>query len=285
MALGAVAVVVAVVLSATVALGRGGGASATRPAPGEPAPPVAEEAPTSTTMAPTTIAPPAAAATTAAARPATTAPAPTRRHANTPVYVNGVPQVKAVPGTARVGARVRVEGYGFTGAQWAAPNAPLWLALSGGCGLYAQAEHSLRVTSGGRLAGELTVPAGGECPQSDRGDVPVVAGRYRIAFSCTACFIGELKVVASPRSATTCRDVAFAPHSDDMASSIRAWNVPCPEAEALVRKVGDRLGYNGDATVQSGGFRCVRTGREDGALPAAFYECTDGPKRVTFTRT
>jgi hypothetical protein len=196
-----------------------------------------------------------------------------------------VPQVKVSPSRAKVGARVRVEGYGFTGDQWTAPNAPLWLALDGGCGLYAQAEHTLRVASGGRLAGELTVPARGACRQSDRGDEPVVAGRYRIAFSCTACFIGELTVVGGSPVAVPCRNVGFTPNSDDVASSIVAWNMPCSDAEALVRKVGEPLGFNGDASARADGFRCVRTGQEDRALTMATYTCTNGPKRVTFTRT
>jgi len=201
------------------------------------------------------------------------------------VLVNGVPQVEATPRTVKAGARVRIEGYGFTGEQWAAPNAPLWLVLDGGCGLYAQAEHSVRATSGGRLAGEITVPARGTCPQSDRDDEPVVAGRYRIAFSCTACFIGELRVMASPAAATPCRNVGFTPNSDNVASSITARNMPCSDAEALVRKIGWPLGFNGDATAQADGFRCVRTSQQDRTLPMAAYQCDNGSRRVTFTRT
>jgi len=201
------------------------------------------------------------------------------------VYVDGVPQVKATPAAGKVGARIRVEGYGFTDEHWAAPGAPLWLALEGGCGLYAEAEHTLRVSPDGRLAGELTIPARGSCRQSDRDDEPVAAGRYRIAFSCTACFIGELRVTGTPPSDTPCANVAFTPNSDDVASSIVARNVPCSKAEALVRKIGGPLGFNGPATARADGYRCERTGREDRELPVAFYRCTDGAKRVTFTRT
>lgn len=139
------------------------------------------------------------------ASPRITAAAPTTQHgtARKPVYAEGVPQVRVMPRAGKAGDRLRVDGYGFTGEQWAAPNAPLWLVAQSGCGLYAPTKHSLRVSPGGHLSGELTVPARGECRQSDRSDEPVLAGRYRIAFSCTACFIGSLEVTTSRSPAAT----------------------------------------------------------------------------------
>ncbi len=276
----------ATVLGGSVALAFAATDSSTNAAATSPSAPVETEP--STTAAPTTVAadaPTTVATPTVAGGPTTTtAPTAKKPRATAPVYVGGVPQVRATPGAGRVGARIRVEGYGFSGEQWAAPDAPLWLALEGGCGLYAEARHTLRVTGDGRLAGEITIPAAGACRQSDMDDEPVVAGRYRIAFSCTACFIGEVRVTG-PAAATRCRNVGFTPNSDDVASSIVARNVPCSQAESLVRKVGRPLGFNGVAEAGADGFRCVRTGQAERALPMAFYECTKGPRSVTFTRT
>ena len=275
----------ATVIGGSVALAFAATGSSTKPAATSPPPLVGTEP--STTAVPTTVAAdaPTTVGTPSAGGPTTTAaPIAKKSRAAAPVYVGGVPQVKATPGAGKVGARIRVEGYGFSGEQWAAPNAPLWLALDGGCGLYAEARHTLRVTGGGRLAGEITIPAAGACRQSDMDDEPVVAGRYRIAFSCTACFIGEVRVTG-PAAATRCRNVGFTPNSDDVASSIVARNIPCSQAESLIRKVGRPLGFNGAAEAEADGFRCVRTGEAERALPMAFYECTKGPRSVTFTRT
>lgn len=283
----AVTLVVAV-FGTSVALARDtSGTTSTAPSSADLTPPSTVPTPT-TTSTPTTASTPTAVATPEAAgspTPPPTSAVAKRARANRPVLVDGVPQVKVTPGAARVGARVRVEGFGFTAEQWAAPNAPVWLALASGCGLYAQAQHSLRVVSGGRLAGEITVPARGECRQSDRADEPVPAGRYRIAYSCTGCFIGEIKVIPGPSATTSCRDVAFRPNSDDVAGSIVARNMPCTDAEALVRKIGTHLGFNGNATAHADGFSCQRTGREDRTLPVAFYRCTNGSRQVTFNRS
>ena len=89
-----------------------------------------------------------------------------------------------------MGARVRLEGTGFTDGMWMATGATLWLAESGGCNLYAEAQHSITVSPSGRLTGELTVPRVGNCRMSSIGERPVTAGTYRIVFTCTACSIG-----------------------------------------------------------------------------------------------
>ncbi len=282
---GAAVLVVATVFGGSVALGRGTSEPGTKPAAAGPSTTVGEPITSAVPLAEGETVP-AVETSTVRSRPTTTAAAGRPKvRAKAPVYVDGVPQVKATPDAGKVGSRIRVEGYGFAGEQWEASGSSLWLAQVGGCGLYAQAEHNVRVTPDGRLAGELTVPARGSCRQSDRDDEPVTAGRYRIAFSCTACFIGELRVTSAPSSATACRNVGFTPNSDDVASSIVARNVSCTGAEALVRKVGKPLGFNGPATAAADGYRCTRTGREDRVLPAAFYECTNGTKRITFTRT
>jgi hypothetical protein len=151
-------------------------------------PPTSAE-PTTTTAAPTSQTTRARATTTVAPRVTTTV------SPRAPVLVEGVPQVTATPGRAAVGAQVHVEGYGFTDEQWKAPGASLWLTASPtGCALYASAEHTVRVTADGHLSGEFVVPVQGDCRQSSTGQVPVTAGTYRIAYSCTACFVGTFVV-------------------------------------------------------------------------------------------
>jgi hypothetical protein len=150
--------------------------------------------PTSTVPATTTTAPPttettrARVTTTVAPRVATTvAPRP-------PVLVEGVPQVTVTPARAGVGARVHVEGYGFTDQQWRSPST-LWLTASpGDCNIYAEAEHTVQVSADGRLSGDFIVPARGECRMSDLPEASVTAGTYRIAYACTACFVGTFTV-------------------------------------------------------------------------------------------
>ena len=107
-----------------------------------------------------------------------------------------IPQVSLNPPRAPVGARVSVEGTGFTDEQWQASGMSLWLSGSGGegCALYAEAEHTVRVTAGGTLEGTFVVPATGECRQSDIGSRSVQPGTYNLAFGCTACFIGRFEV-------------------------------------------------------------------------------------------
>lgn len=243
------------------------------PAPTTPSPtttvPVTSTTPTTTatTVAPTTTQPAASATTSTVA----------------PRLVNGIPQVTATPARAPVGGRVRIEGTGFTDPMWRAPAPPLWLAEKTGCNLFAQAEHSITVTAAGRLSGEFTVPAAGNCRMSDLGERPVIAGPYRIAFTCTACSIGELEVTTS---ASRCQDIAFAPNSDNLASDIVATGVACAEAEALVRKVGAQVGAIGEPSrVETDGWVCIRTASSDRFLPNSDFACTSGSKTVTFHRT
>ena len=240
--------------------------------------------------APTTSAEPTttstvAASTTTTARgattsrpPATAAPATTVK----PVVVDGVPQVAPTPSRAAVGARVRIEGTGFTDEMWQARGATLWLAEKAGCILYAQAQHTVTVSAAGRLSGELTVPSSGNCRMSDVGERPVTSGTYRIVFACTACAIGELVVTTT---AGPCANVEFAPNSDNLAVEIRATGVGCVEAEALVRKVGTQVrSVGGPSRVETDGWVCVRTSQSDQGLPSSEFECVSGSKKVTFRR-
>lgn len=93
---------------------------------------------------------------------------------------------------------MRFRGTGFTDSIWRS-NETLWLVgmSEGGCSLYAAAEGSRALlTSDGTLEGELVVPAGGVCRQSQPLQFAEVApGSYHLAYGCTPCFIGELTVV------------------------------------------------------------------------------------------
>jgi hypothetical protein len=152
-------------------------------------PPTSAAPSTTTTEPPTTETTRVRVTTTVAPRVTTTVrPRP-------PAPVDGVPQVTATPARAGVGARVHVEGDGFTDEHWKAPVAPLWLTGSvGGCSLYAQAEHNVQVSADGHLSGDFIVPGRGECRMSDVAEVPVTPGSYGIAYSCTACSVGTFTV-------------------------------------------------------------------------------------------
>ena len=229
---------------------------------------------TATTLPVTSTAPSTTSAPATTARPSTTA---------APVLVNGIPQVTATPARAPVGGRVRLEGTGFTDPMWRTAEPPLWLAGGTGCNFYAQASHSITVSSTGRLTGEFTVPSTGNCRMSDILERPVTSGAYRIVFLCTPCAIGELQVTTT---AGPCVEVAFSPNSDNVAGQITATGMDCAEGEALVRRAGAQLGpVSGTARLEVDGFVCVRTALSDRGLPSADYECTSGSKKVTFHRT
>ena len=89
------------------------------------------------------------------------------------------------------------------------------------------------------------------------------------------------------RAGTTldCQTIAFTPNSEDAASSVKATGLPCSEAEAFVRIAGTRTSSGGPAQVDVEGYRCVRVRSTQEPIPQAFYECTSGTKKVTFTRT
>ncbi len=233
----------------------------------------------STTLAPTPV-PPSTTTTVpvvTTATPSTTTIAPA-------VVVNGIPQVTATPARAAVGALVRIEGNGFTDEMWRAQGTNLWLAEKTGCNLYALATHTVTISAAGRLTGQFTVPPIGNCRMSDIGERPVTSGSYRIVFTCTACFIGELEVTTT---AGPCVSVGFTPNSDNLASDIVAMGIGCVEAEALVRKVGAQVGATGGPSrVEADGWVCVRVSQNDGrGLPSSDFECTSGSKKVTFHRT
>lgn len=253
----------------------GGGAASLGPVP---------TAPATTLVATTVTQPPATTVTTATATTATTTTRPPATTTPPPVLVNGIPQVAATPAAAAVGAVVRIEGTGFTDAMWRKERAELWLAEKSGCNLYATAAHTVTVSAAGRLTGELTVPAMGNCKMTDV-ERPITSGSYRIAFRCTACFVGELVVTTT---AGPCVSVGFTPFSDDVASSILAAGVGCVEAEALVRKVGAQVSSSGGPSrveVDDWVCRRVRENHPAVGLDSSDFECVSGAKQVSFRRT
>lgn len=148
---------------------------------------------TTTTTTPATTSTSSVPVTTSTTRVRPTTTRPPATTAPTPV-TNGLPQVTASPSRAAVGARVRIEGTGFTDEHWMPSGASLWLAARSGCGAFAEAQHTVSVTAAGRLTGEFVVPATGACRQSDGADVPVTPGTYDIVFACTPCSIGRFEV-------------------------------------------------------------------------------------------
>jgi len=89
------------------------------------------------------------------------------------------------------------------------------------------------------------------------------------------------------RAAATlnCQTIGFTPNSEDAASSVTATGLSCAEAEAFVRIAGRQTSSGGPAQVTVEGYNCVRVRSVQEPLPQAFYECTSGAKKVTFTRS
>jgi hypothetical protein len=82
-----------------------------------------------------------------------------------------------------------------------------------------------------------------------------------------------------------CQSVGFTPNSEDGAFDVMATGLSCADAEAFVRVAGARTSSGGPPELDVSGYHCVRTRSEQDPLPQAFYECTDGPRKVTFVRS
>ncbi len=208
----------------------------------------------------------------------------------TPVYdANGLPQVTASPPQGEVGATVHVDGYGFTDPHWKDAGSTLWLSGAGGdpgCLVYAEAEHTIRVSPDGRLHGDFVVPSKGACRHTGVSEFALRPGTYSIVYQCTVCTIGTFELTGSaPPPSAECTTVGFTPNSDDVASSIVATGLSCEEAEAFVRKIGPSVGPFGPARIELDGFECVLTRTDDVELPHGFFECTSGSKRISFVRS
>ncbi len=103
--------------------------------------------------------------------------------------------------------------------------------------------------------------------------------------STTTTRAGSTTTAARAAATLDCQTIGFTPNSEDAASSVRATGLSCAEAEAFVRIAGRQTSSGGPAQVTVEGYRCVRVRSVQEPLPQAFYECTSGTKKVTFTRT
>jgi len=127
----------------------------------------------------------------------------------------------------------------------------------------------------------------------DRMACGIVGGGVPILAPSTTAVAGAMTTTTRQGATTTlraagtldCQTVAFTPKSEDAASSVQATGLTCAEAEAFVRLAGQRTSSGGPALVTVEGYRCVRVRSVQEPLPQAFYECTSGARKVTFTRT
>lgn len=171
---------VTAVIASTAACGSGAAETATAPAPS------------------TRSAGPTTSTSTTISRASHSTPTFTPAAGSEVVPPNQMPAAHANPGTAAVGDTVRLQGNGFVGDPWNAEDAPLYLVGGGDdCDLYAMARDTLVVDDHGQLSGTFVVPSTGDCRMAGR-EAAVSPGRYQLAYSCTACIVGEIEVVTAP---------------------------------------------------------------------------------------
>ena len=103
--------------------------------------------------------------------------------------------------------------------------------------------------------------------------------------STTTTRAGSTTTARAAGTTLDCQTIGFTPNSEDAASSVKATGLSCAEAEAFVRIAGRQTSSGGPAQVTVEGYRCVRVRSVQEPLPQAFYECTSGNKKVTFTRS
>ncbi|MDQ4091528.1 MAG: hypothetical protein M3163_14685, partial [Actinomycetota bacterium] len=136
------------------------------------------------------------------------------------------------------------------------------------------------VVGGGGGATPTTAATGGTTTTAPTGATTTTVR----AGSTTTARAGATTTVRAGAT-LDCQTIAFTPNSEDAASSVKATGLPCSEAEAFVRIAGARTSSGGPAQVDVEGYRCVRVRSTQDPIPQAFYECTSGTKKVTFTRT
>ena len=123
------------------------------------------------------------------------------------------------------------------------------------------------------------------------GDDPTPSGARSTSSSEVSTSSTTDPPVSAPTTNTSqpttlqCGMVGFTPNSEDAASQITATGLSCDEAEAFVRVAGERTSSGGPDSLEVSGYRCVRTSSEQEPLPVSRYECTNGSKKVTFTRS
>jgi hypothetical protein len=114
---------------------------------------------------------------------------------------------------------------------------------------------------------------------TDSGSAPETTTTLASTTSSTA------STTTAPPGPLKCQSVGFTPNSEDGAFDVMATGLSCAEAEAFVRNAGARTSSGGPPSVTVDGYRCVLTRSEQEPLPQAFYECTNGSKKVTFVRS
>lgn len=153
---------------------------------------------------------------------------------------------------------------------------------------------TVRGTSMGRTAALVaTIVVLGACGDSgDEAGGGAGTTTTLVPATTTAPDVTTTSTTTRARATTTaaavtreCRTVGFTPNSEDAASSIKATGLPCTEAEAFVRIAGRRTSAGGPARLDVEGYHCVRVRSVQEPLPQAFYECTNGSKKVTFVRS
>ena len=136
--------------------------------------------------------------------------------------------------------------------------------------------------AGDRIA--CGVVGGGPTPSTLPGASDTTSTTAEAPGSTTTTRAGS---TTTARAAATlnCQTIGFTPNSEDAASSVTATGLSCAEAEAFVRIAGRQTSSGGPAQVTVEGYNCVRVRSVQEPLPQAFYECTSGTKKVTFTRS
>lgn len=119
----------------------------------------------------------------------------------------------------------------------------------------------------------------------DEGSTDAASPTTAATTPTTAAAPGSSTTSAVPAGTRNCQTIPFTPNSEDAASSVTATGLSCEEAEAFVRVAGRRTSSGGPSSVNVDGYRCVLTRSVQDPLPQAFFECTNGSKKVTFVRS
>jgi len=139
--------------------------------------------------------------------------------------------------------------------------------------------------AGDRIAcGVVTGP--GTTPTSASGTTPTSATATTTpSVTATTQRVATAPTTAAATTTLDCKTVGFTPNSEDAASSIKATGLTCAEAEAFVGIAGRQTSSGGPPQVDVEGYRCIRVRSVQDPLPQAFYECTNGARKVTFVRS
>ncbi len=139
------------------------------------------------------------------------------------------------------------------------------------------------------MVGLALVSCGDDAEQVPATDSTTVAPTSvvttTLATTTTTITSSATSTTSAPAGVLECATVAFTPNSEDAASDITATGLSCDEAESFVRRAGMQTSSGGPEEVDVDGFHCIRTSSQQDPLPRSSYECTNGPKTVTFVRS